>query len=286
MVLESLITPFRAEQKPSLLFLIGLAFCSVAIFLSLWIFKSQASMIMVFLTTMAGLPLVFSLVQTEEEKDLTGMEESWLMKEHAKALKAFIYLFLGATVAFAFWYVALSSSTTSVLFETQTDTINAINGRMTAYVPLDVSMQFFMKIFLNNIKVLIFCILFSFLYGAGALFILMWNASVIGAAIGNFIRVEMFAAADLIGFHQVASYMQIISLGLLRYSLHGIPEIMAYFVGGLAGGIISIAMIRHDFGTKKFEQVVMDSADLVILSVAITFVAAILEVFITPLVFG
>ena len=286
MVLESLITPFRAEQKPAILLLIGAVFCSVAIFLSLWIFKSEASLIMVFLTTMAALPLIYNTITMEEEKDLSGMEESWLLSEHSKALKAFIFLFIGATLAFAFWYVMLSSTTINTLFQSQTDTINAINGRMTGHVPIKVSMSFFTKVFFNNIKVLIFCILFSFIYGAGAVFILMWNASVIGAAIGNFVRSEFINIASLVGLNKMAHYFQIISLGLFKYSIHGIPEILAYFVGALAGGIISIAMIKHDFGTKKCEQVLMDSADLIMISVAIIFIAALLEVFVTPLIFG
>lgn len=286
MVLESVITPFTAEQKPGRMFFIGLAFCSIAIMLSLWIFKSQASLIMVFLTAMACIPLIYNTIKMEEEKDLEGMEETWLLREHAKALKVFIFLFLGATVAFAFWYVVLSSSTTGVLFQTQTDTINAINGRMTSNVPLNVSMSFFSKIFFNNVKVLIFCILFSFIYGAGAIFILMWNASVIGAAIGNFVRLEMIEIAHIVGFERIAHYFQIVTMGLLRYSIHGIPEILAYFVGALAGGIISIAVLNHDFGTKKFEQVLLDSADLVIISIVILFAAAILEVFVTPVIFG
>jgi uncharacterized membrane protein SpoIIM required for sporulation len=286
MVLESLITPFRAEQKPINLLLIGMIFSSVAIFLSLWIFKSQASLIMVFLTTMAALPLIYNTIILEEEKDLEGMEESWLLREHAKALKAFIFLFIGATVAFALWYVLLSSTTTSVLFQSQTDTIQSINGRMTGHVPFSTSLHFFGNIFFNNMKVLIFCILFSFIYGAGAMFILIWNASVIGAAIGNFVRIGLSSAASLVGFDKVVHYFQIITLGLLRYSIHGIPEILAYFVGGLAGGIISIAVIRHDFGTKKFEQILLDSADLIILSIGIVFVAALLEVFVTPIFFS
>jgi len=286
MVLESLITPFKAEQKPGKLFLIGVIFCSVGIFLSLWIFKSQASLVMVFLTSMAALPLVFNTVIMEEEKDLAGMEEKWLLKEHGKALKSFVYLFLGSTVAFAFWYVFLSSSTINILFQTQTATINAINGRITANMSFNANMSFFSKIFLNNIKVLIFCILFSFVYGAGAIFILIWNASVIGAAIGNFMRSELAKAAQLIGFDRIAHYLQVVGIGLLKYSLHGIPEILAYFIGGLAGGIIGIAIIKHDFGTTKFEHILLDSADLLLLSFGVLFIAALLEVFVTPAIFG
>lgn len=285
MVLESLISPFKAEQKPGKLFLLGAIFCSVGIFLSLWIFKSQSSLVMVFLTSMAALPLVYNTVIMEEEKDLTGMEEKWLLKEHGKALEAFVFLFLGSTVAFAFWYVLLSSGTINILFQTQTATINAINGRITANLSFDANVSFFSKIFLNNIKVLIFCILFSFVYGAGAIFILIWNASVIGAAIGNFMRSELAKIAHLVGFDKIAHYLQIIGIGLLKYSIHGIPEILAYFIGGLAGGIIGIAIIKHDFGTAKFEHILLDSADLLLLSFGVLFVAAVLEVFVTPVIF-
>ena len=33
-----------------------------------------------------------------------------------------------------------------------------------------------------------FCLLFSLIYGSGAIFILTWNASVLGTAIGNYIK--------------------------------------------------------------------------------------------------
>ncbi|MBU1198448.1 MAG: stage II sporulation protein M [Nanoarchaeota archaeon] len=285
MVLESLVSPFKAEQKPVKLLFLGAVFCSIAILLSLWIFKSQASLIMVFLISMAALPLVFNTIKMEEEKDLEGMEEKWLLKEHVKALKVFMYLFIGVTVAFSFWYLLLPSATVTGLFQSQTATINAINGRVTGHLGFSANMGFFSKIFLNNVKVLIFCILFSFVYGSGAIFILMWNASVIGTAIGNFMRSEIAKAVHLIGFEKVAHYFQVISLGLLRYSIHGIPEILAYFVGGLAGGIIGIAIIKHDFGTNKFEHILLDSADLLLLSLGILFIAAILEVFVTPAIF-
>jgi uncharacterized membrane protein SpoIIM required for sporulation len=64
-----------------------------------------------------------------------------------------------------------------------------------------------------------------------------------------------------------------------------VPEIAAYFVAGLAGGIISIAIIRHDFGTKKFEHILLDSADLFLLSIGLLLVAGILEVWVTPVFF-
>ncbi len=232
---------------------------------------------------MACVPLVYNTIKMEEEKDLQDMGERWLLKEHAKALAAFMFLFVGITIAATLWYVVLPAETIAILFETQTATISTINGAATGMVTGQGAL--FVQIFLNNIKVFIFCILFSFVYGAGAIFILTWNASVIGTAMGNFIRSNLSFYSDLLGFEKTAQYFQVISIGLLRYVIHGIPEIAAYFTAGLAGGIISVAVIKHDFGTRKFEHILLDSADLILFSIFLLLIAGLLEVWVTPVLF-
>ena len=99
-----------------------------------------------------------------------------------------MFLFLGFVVAFVLWYCVLPASLVESSFRYQTDTIQRINSQI---VGAHSSLGTFMYIFMNNIKVMIFCVLFSFLFGAGAIFILTWNASVIAAAIGNFIRTNL-----------------------------------------------------------------------------------------------
>ncbi|MFH1771089.1 MAG: stage II sporulation protein M [archaeon] len=284
MVLESLTTPFKAENRPGILVLWGFVYSSAAIGLGLWIFRSYSSLIMVFLTVMACLPLLYNTMKMEEEKDLQDMGERWLLKEHGKALIVFMALFLGITLACTLWYVVLPSETVNVLFETQIATIQGINPGVSGNAIE--GFNSFTRIFLNNIKVLIFCILFSFIYGSGAIFILTWNASVIGTAMGNFIRSNLTYYSSLFGFDKFAQYFQVISIGLLKYVVHGVPEILAYFVGGLAGGIISVAVIRHDFGTRKFEHILLDSADLVLISILLLLVAGVLEVWVSHAIFG
>ena len=137
----------------------------------------------------------------------------------------------------------------------------------------------FSQILLNNIKVLLFCIFFSFFYGAGAIFILTWNASVISAAIGSYIRNNIATVTGL-------SYFSVVTTGIMRYMTHGIFEIFAYFIGGLAGGIISIAVIRHEFFSSKFKKVMVDSIDLFLIAVALLFIGAYVEVYVTPLIFA
>lgn len=289
MVLESIIRPKKAEKKPFDLFFVGFLYASVAMFLSLWIFRDQTSLVMVFLTVMAALPLVFDIIKYEEKKDVSKASESKLLKEHSKALAVFVFLFLGAVVSFSLWYILLPEKVIDSVFNTQISTIKNINSNIfgidivtSQYIS---GSNLFGQIFSNNLKVLLFSIFFSFFFGAGALFILIWNASVISAAIGNFFRVNISQYATSIGLMKAAGYFHIYSLGLLRYFVHGIPEILAYFVGGLAGGIISIAVTRHEVGTKEFTKVLIDSLDLIIIAVALLFVAGLLEVYVTPLFF-
>lgn len=283
MVLESIINPAKAEKTPAKLMLYGLIYAVVGGFLGLWVFHSYASMIFVFLAAIAAVPLMYNTIKYEEEKDMRGLPESRLLKEHSKALGAFMYLFLGMTLGGIAMYTLMPASIVSTLFQSQTDTIMTINGQVTGMFIEHV--QAFTKIFLNNVKVMVFCSIFSLIYGAGAIFILSWNASVISAAIGNFIRGNIASLSHLVGLDKVAQYFAVIGIGLLKYVIHGVPEILAYFTAGLAGGIISIAIIKHDIGTKKFEHVLLDSADLFLVSLALLFAAAILEVWVTPLIF-
>lgn len=286
MVLESLIDNFKAIKRPGHLILYGLGVTTVAIFLAHWVFSEYASIVFVFLTVMAIIPLMFTIIKEEEKKDVSDFHEVLLLKEHSKAIWAFMALFLGITLAVVLWYAVVPAEMNANLFSSQVNTINQINSRVTGFAGSEhAGLSAFSKIFFNNVKVLIFCVLFSFLYGAGAIFILSWNASVIGTAVGNYIRSNLASVAAQTGMDQAASYFTVISIGLFKYVIHGVPEILAYFVAALAGGIISVGVIRHDFKGRKFEQIILDTADLLLISLGIIFVAAVLEVWVTPFIF-
>ena len=186
-------------------------------------------------------------------------------------------LFFGFVVALSVWYV-LSSSTDG--FRAQIETYCLINRPASFQecvkqygikeapggIAFLTNKERLFLIFTNNIYVLLFTLIFSLIFGAGVIFVLAWNASVIAAAVGIFTKLEISA----------------LPLGLARYAIHGLPEIAAYFVVALAGGLVSVAVIKHEFGTEKFWEVLQDSLNLIILGVVILFIAAILEVFVTP----
>tara|TARA_Y100000310_G_C20669297_1_gene809353 strand:+ start:617 stop:1468 length:852 start_codon:yes stop_codon:yes gene_type:complete len=283
MVLESLLFPTKAEQKPWEMLFIGFLYSSIAVFLSIWIFKDQASLVMVFLIVMAAIPLTHRTMELEESKDLIINKETSLLKEHSKAITFLMFMFLGITFSSVLWYVVLPSPMVSSLFNTQTSTITAINNAVSG----NSIQQFklFNLIFFNNIRVLIFSLIFAFVYSAGAIFILTWNATVIGTAIGNFIRTNLSVASSSLGFFSTGGYFQVVSIGLLKYALHGVPEIIAYFYGGLAGGILSAAIIKKHYKTAKFNHIMGDFFELLLISVAFLIVAGFLEVYVTPIFF-
>jgi len=273
-VLESLLTPLEAENRLKRVFVFGFLYTIIGAFLALWIFKESASLVMVFLTVVATLPLIYLTLKFEEENDLKIENERILIREHGKALKVFMYLFFGMILGYSLLFIFLPASTTDLLFQTQTNTIKSINSNISGNATIS---GVFIRILMNNIKVLLFTILFAFFYGAGTIFILTWNASVIGAAVGNFVRSRVLDFAD---------YFYIIPLGIMRYMTHGFFEILAYFIGGLAGGIISVAVINHNVDSDKFVHILKDSIDLFLLAIIMLVFAALIEVFITPVFFS
>ncbi|HLC19310.1 MAG TPA: stage II sporulation protein M [Candidatus Nanoarchaeia archaeon] len=282
MVLESLLNPTIAKKKPFEVFLFGAASSTVALFLSYWIFREYSSLIMVFLITLASVPLLYFTTTSEEEFDTHPLAEYILLKEHARVLLFMMALFVGMTLSISFWYVVLPQDMTSILFSSQSQTIVDINNQISGKVA---HFDILIRIFFNNMRVLVFSVIFSFLYGVGALFILAWNATVIAAAIGNSTRKTLASMAEAAGYHNISVYFGAFSFGIFRYLLHGIPEILAYFVGGLAGGIISVAVVNKDLFRISSDRIMFDVAELLVIAVALLVIAALMEVFIIPVIF-
>ncbi|MBD3354540.1 hypothetical protein GF361_00985 [Candidatus Woesearchaeota archaeon] len=278
MVLDLLVNPTKAEGKPWELFLLGAGYSFVAAFLALWIFKSYISIVMIALTIIAAIPIMRKIINNEEEKERSEKNEKKLLKEHSKAIKAFMYLFLGFTFTFTMLYLFMPSAIVERMFSAQLETIITVQSGGAPTGEFIGSLGIFSKIFMNNIKILLFCMAFSFFYGAGAIFILTWNASVMATAIGSFIRNNLFYAKGMFDYFQVTMF------GMLQYLLHGIPEIVAYFIGALASGMVSFALMKHDFMDDKFKNILKDVAGLLAIALAIIFIAAIIEVYITPLI--
>lgn len=286
MIIREIYDATKAEKRKLRMFLLGALFVLVASPLAYFFGGLHASIISVILTSIFVIPLFYKIIKLEEKKDIKEKSELKLLKEHTKAIRALILLFIGMVFGFAIVFLVTPADNINVLFDSQLNTLQNIQESLPTGMVVDESSSTFNFIFFNNLRVLILSILFSFFLGAGAIFILTWNAAIIGVAIGSFIRPKLILANELLGAERLVSYFQTISTGFLMYSLHGVVEIAAYFVAALAGGIISVAIIRKDFRSAKFESIVYDVTILFILSVFLLLIAALLEVFVTPLIFN
>jgi len=280
MVLESLVNPHRMEKTPRRMFIFGFFYSTVGLFLSYFLFGTYASILSIFLTTMPLIVIMYKTIRLEEEKDKRIYRETFLIKEHGRALSMFVYLFLGLLASYSLWCTILPDPVVERLFSFQIQVIESIEimGISGTLGRTDILVD----ILINNFRVLFFCIIFSFLYGAGAIFILTLNASVIGVAVGNIIRNSIAECAGSGHLEFIRHYFQSFSISLC-YLIHGIPEVSAYFLGALGGGIISVAVANHDLGTKEFGHILIDSLDLLILACLLLFVAGLIEVYVTPI---
>ena len=279
MVLESLFNPFIVKKKPWEMFFAGFIYSIVGLIISYFVFKEISGILTVFLIVMAALPLLYTSIKNEEDLDLKYTQEWKLLEEHGKVLMYLIFLFLGITAALVLAYIFLPREMVSVLFSLQEKAIFNVNSNIQGNIT---HFNLFVKIFLNNLKVLFFCLVFSFVYGTGAIFILTWNASVIATAMGNLIKTELAKTASLVGLNTISGYFGAVTFGFFRYMTHGFFEIASYFVAGIAGGIISIALMRHNLHEEK---VLLDTLDLILISLGLLLLGGIVEVYVTPAIF-
>jgi uncharacterized membrane protein SpoIIM required for sporulation len=237
---------------------------------------------MVFFTVMAAIPMMMKMIMFEEKK-LFARPKS---ENHKDALMFFVALFLGMVSAYTLFFVMMPEETVKTLFNIQISTINGVNTHIVETISGKFLGGIFPIIVLNNLKVMIFALLFSFIYGSGAIFILTWNASVISVAIGTLIRDLISSAAIGAGAVGIGSYFSAVTVGLSRYLIHALPEIGAFFVAGLAGGLISIGMLRYELFDKNFELIAKDALFLTLVASILIVLAAVIEVSVSPLIYS
>lgn len=277
MVLENIETCDDAQKKPWHVLIYGIMATTVSLFLAYYIFPSQISTTFLFLITLAAFPMVYNVINDEETLDENYERiDMGFFCIHKKAFEIYGFLFLGIIVASTFWYTVLPEDFIKGAFSEQIRTLTSIRGTDSNMGFAIVQGNGFLPIFFNNFSVAFISFLLSFFYGVGAVFILAWNASVISVFIGNMAR----AVAAQISHPLSGIYGYFVSLpaGLFSIALHGVPEIAAYFIAGIAGGILSVGIIKR----RQDTRIIKDAAALFCLSVALLVIAAFVEVWITP----
>ncbi len=278
MVLESILRGHFALKHPAALLLFAIVITTASMGVALVTFPEYASVLSIAFITIGSVPVFFRLFAHEERAEaLKPKNPATFLGRHFHIIKAFGFFFIGIVITFAFWYQNLPLDYKGDVFREQEKNwvrIVSLSGQAQGTGIIE-SCQFalqekkfvelaFSCIFANNAIVLAWSLLLSFFYGAGAIFLIAWNASVIGLVIGKEI--------ELSGL--VSGFLR--AVGLLP---HGMPEIVSYFIGAIAGGIVSAAIAKKSFLKKEFETVAMDVLAMVIIAYFVLLAAALIEAY-------
>ncbi len=266
MVLECILSPKCARKQPHKLLAVSFIFFSAGVLVYLAIPGLNGTPLIFAL--LPFLPLVFRLLIWEEKEEEASLRrhESGFFDYHHILLESYAYIFLGAIISSAFWYSILPSDVAQKAFGNEIDEISAIAytvNQTGAATSNFIRPDFFSLLFGHNMQVLALMLLFSLLYGVGSLYLLLWNASVIGIFVAQGIAANGLVAGLAGTF-----------LGLVP---HGIFELSAYFVASIAGGIFSVAIMRRHLERPELKTVLLDSFLLVLVSIVLLLIGAFVE---------
>ncbi len=310
MVLETLLPSRVAREKPHYMLIMAFLFAIVGMWLAYYIFPNSASILTLAFIVIAAEPVIRkTLMQEEEEEVQRPGSATTFLERHFDLIAIYSWFFLGLVLAYMTWYIILPAggmneciannicgdfpTRESVFSEQERQLVNVgqlresvASGNVTAtgmamgdavgsgntgdYWGI---VQF---LFNNNATVLLLAIMFSFLFGEGALFLISWNASIIGTVMGK-ISAQALAAAPV---HDFFAIFNALSYGVyhgIGFIPHGIPEIVAYYIGAIAGGIISASMGKQTYKTNEFSIIAKDAAVLIGIAVVMLWGAAMIE---------
>lgn len=257
MVLEALLDAEHARRHPWEIVALSIIFVSAAILATQYLKTDSPSMLLMLFTCIPSIPFLLNLCNYDEQKEEEELRQerylgSRTLARHSGTILVLLSFFLGLVIAFTFWFLYLPPSESSSLFSLQQNELKSISSLSSGYATsLSAGFEY---LFVHNFGVLVLALVFSVIYGAGAVFILTWNASIIGVFIGTFaLRLAQG------GNHGLFESLGIGAAGILP---HGIFELLAYLTIALAGGILSSAIIRRQYLKGSFLQIAYDVVKL------------------------
>ena len=265
---EQIYSPGWLVSKPRYGYLLGLVFAIFGIFSAKLIFGSNPGLMSVAFTGMLLMPLLNNLLGLTETKEIREKKLSMysLVKDHSDLFRIYIYIFLGIMTTYAILTLVWSNAFSLNPFGPQWK-VAGCTGKAIAN-------QRFASILFNNLIVLIATFLLSFFYGAGSILFIAWNASVWGAVFGFLARQSALSA-------NINPFVGFITL-MIPVLPHLITEAVSYFSAAIVGGVVSKAVIKEKWMSKRFQHVLTDAIIFLVLALALVVVAAYIEVYIFP----
>ncbi|MEM4259638.1 MAG: stage II sporulation protein M [Candidatus Woesearchaeota archaeon] len=268
MVFEQLFSADWIEKKPLFAFIIGISYSLLGIMSALIIFPNDIGIASLAFTSLLILPSLNQLLTLEENVEIRENKLSLklLFKDHKDIFEVYIFLFFGIFLTYSFLTLVLPDLAVKTFFSTQLSVMNT-TGQAIWF-----NSVFFWQILSNNFIVLFLCIVLSFLYGAGSILFLVWNASAWGSIFAQLAK----QTADVTGQNHFIFFISLIA----KVFPHTFLEALSYFFAIIAGGVISKAILREKFSSARFNHVLTDGLIFFGIAIAVLIIGAIIEVFV------
>jgi len=261
---------------------IGVIYTLIAFVTSYLLFNQARHLIgtsTILFVVVLAIPIVSRMFSSEEK--IEAKSKKPFLKRHKVCIDFFVYFFIG--VFLTFFMISLISP--SLIFSE--GTLTGIESTTQQIIrrgpgpppPGPAGTTLIQSIFINNAYVMLIAFLLSLFYGAGAIFLLVLNASIFASALSNVIRIT----APATGFLPLVSFISC-NVGIMFF--HMIPEVGGYLIAAIAGGILSTAIAKEKLFSKKFNRILKSSLFLIFGALVLLWIAALVEVNVSQKLFS
>lgn len=265
MVLEQIVSIEWLRRRPLYAIFLGLTYTFIAAITGYLFFKDKFSVSLLFLVTLLLVPSLINLLSFEEEKERSDGVKRFF-QNHRSIFEIYLFLSVGVFIAYILVIFFLGASGLG-LSTTVGEQMKVLGGEITIEQIKNFEANHLvhsLNLFVNNLGVAVIFFLLSFFYGAGAIFLMVWNASIFATFVS--LTIKNIGKGFEHGF-----------LLLGTFSMYIIPEIAGFLLAAIAGGVISKAVIVEEFMSNSFKNVVKDALVLLLCSIIILLIAAFLE---------
>ena len=268
MVFEQL---FRVQwiQRKEHAFMLGFTYAIIGLISARLIFPANVGLMSVAFTSLLLIPSLNQLLALEVnmEKKENGFSLRRLFADHKDIFKVYNLLFLGIFSVFTIKSLIMPEYGIEKLFNAQ---LRSAGLSGSAILRFAIYNDPLVGLIPNNLLVFVVCFILILIYGAGSILFLTWNASVWGIAFGYFVRLT----SEIGQGNLIIDFLN----SIVPFLPHMTTEALAYISAAIVGGIVSKAVIREKFLSKRFHQIIGDALIFLLIGQVLVLIAGFIEV--------
>jgi len=247
-VLEHIFPEDWLENKGRYAFVLGVGYSIIGILIASILFPGDPALVAVAFTSLLLLPELYKLFSIEERKESMEKKISLraLWRNDGELVRIYLFLFIGILLVYSVGTILLPAFETNTLFREQLE-IRLGQGFAGGAISGIFSSDLFWGLLANNFLVMLACFIMALLTGDGAIFLIVWNASVWGTIFGYTAK----TAGQFSGENPYWLFFIIIA----SVSIHMIIEMLSYILAAISGAVISKDVLLEEFASDRFMEV-------------------------------